>query len=85
MKRLLAIILIVIGISSGGAWLYFYEHYSDVGPDRPDPPSGRIFMENNHGHIFYIDQKQKDFLWYLMLITFVALPAGGLLLKKVNK
>lgn len=81
MKRYFGIAFIVLGAVTGFSWLYSYEHYSAINPSVPVSAEGKTIEQDNHGHIFYIDEKEDALLWHLILATFVLLPMGGLLIK----
>ena len=65
-----------------GIWLfhlYAFEVYDRTRPVTADASSGRIYEQNNHGHIVYLTREEDLRLWWLSML-FVGLFGSGFLL-----
>ncbi len=82
MKKLLGVLLIATGATTGFSWLFLFEQYSATSPSVAVISQGKVIEKNNHGHVFFISKGQRDVLSLLELATFIILPVGGLLFKE---
>lgn len=49
-------------------WVFF--NYDDTRPRRPDPSEGRIYAQNNHGHIVYLTKAEASNITDLRITSF---------------
>ena len=71
----------LLGFSGLALWifhLYVFLQYNATRPRQFDTSSGRIYAENNHGHVVYLTKTEDTTLTALAVIAFSLLGAGAL-------
>jgi|SRR5579863_921130 len=66
-----------------GIWLfhsYVFEGYDRKCPVTPDVSSGRIYEQNNHGHIVYLTKQEDLRLWWLSVLSVAVFGSGFLVI-----
>jgi hypothetical protein len=71
-----------LGVSALATWFGFiglFYHYDATRPTVPQPSEGRTYPSNNHGHIVYLSEHDKNQLQLLQVIAFCLVVPGILL------
>lgn len=82
MRRVIAMSLVTLGVTSSLSSLWFFDRYSAIRPTSPRPEYAQIIQENNKGHIFFVSKSDEEFIWHLQLAGIILAGIGGLLLKE---
>ena len=60
-------------------FIYLFLQYDATRPIVPQPSEDRIYASNNHGHVVYLNSKEKDHLYYLGTGAFVLFGIAALM------
>ena len=70
--KLWMVILNAAGIASLFTWFGYiaaFEHFDATRPIKPDSAKGTVIPQNNHGHIVYLTEKDRQQLLALQRIS----------------
>jgi CDP-diglyceride synthetase len=75
LKAITGVLCLVTWFSSFG----LFHHYDRISPTKPDPSSGKIYAENNHGHAVYLTADEKHYWYGLMVLAGALFAITGIL------
>jgi hypothetical protein len=75
LKAITGTLSLVTWLSS---FVLFY-HYDGINPTQPDPSSGKIYAQYNHGHTVYLTADEKHYWYGVMVLACVLFGVTGML------